>query len=131
MDYTVIIQAVVTLIVALISYFVIPWLKANKTQKQIDTWAFWVDVAVAAAEQIFKSDQWSEKKQYVVNYLKDKGITYDSATVNNMIESAVLKLHAQLKEGTGDDTKSNDTTNTNAEVSPAPTDTTDSVVSTQ
>ena len=96
MDITKLIMAVITLLLAIITTFVIPWVKANKTQTQLDTWNMWVRIAVAAAEQIFTSDQWTEKKQYVLNYLNSKGIKYDSATVNNMIESAVLELHAAL-----------------------------------
>ena len=96
MDITKLIMAVITLLLAIITTFVIPWVKANKTQTQLATWNMWVKIAVTAAEQIFTSDQWAEKKQYVLNYLNSKGIKYDSATVNNMIESAVLELHAAL-----------------------------------
>lgn len=96
MDITKLVMAVITLLLAIVTTFVIPWIKANKTQTQLDTWNMWVRIAVAAAEQIFTSDQWAEKKQYVLNYLNSKGIKYDSATVNNMIESAVLELHAAL-----------------------------------
>lgn len=96
MDITKLIVAVLTLLLAIVTTFVIPWIKANKTQTQLNTWNMWVRIAVTAAEQIFTSDQWTEKKQYVLDYLNSKGIKYDSATVNNMIESAVLELHAAL-----------------------------------
>lgn len=96
MDITKLIVAVVTLLLTIITTFVIPWIRAHKTQTQLDTWAMWVKIAVMAAEQIFTSDQWAEKKQYVLSYLNSKDIKYDSATVNNMIEAAVLELHASL-----------------------------------
>ena len=102
MDYTKIFEAVIMLILAIVTTFVIPWLKANYTQKQLDTWMMWVRIAVTAAEQLFTAEQWSEKKQYVVTYLKDRGIKYNEATINNMIEAAVLELHLYMKEGNSD-----------------------------
>lgn len=98
MDYTKLIEAVVMLILAIVTTFVIPWLKANYTQKQLDTWMMWVRIAVTAAEQLFTAEQWSEKKQYVVAYLKDRGIKYNEATINNMIEAAVLELHMSMNK---------------------------------
>ena len=96
MDITNILVAVIMLLLASITTFVIPWIRTHNTQAQLNTWAMWVKIAVMASEQIFTSDQWAEKKQYVLNYLNSKGIKYDSDTVNNMIESAVLELHATL-----------------------------------
>lgn len=96
MDITNILVAMIMLLLASITTFVIPWIRVHNTQAQLNTWVMWVKIAVMAAEQIFTSDQWAEKKQYVVNYLSSKGIKYDSDTVNNMIESAVLELHATL-----------------------------------
>ena len=104
MDYTKIFEAVIMLILAIVTTFVIPWLKANYTQKQLDTWMMWVRIAVTAAEQLFTTEQWSEKKQYVVTYLKDRGIKYNETTINNMIEAAVLELHLYMKEGNSDAT---------------------------
>lgn len=98
MDYTKLIEAVIMLIMALLTTFVIPWLKTKYTQNQLETWMRWVKIAVTAAEQIYTPDQWSEKKQYVVTYLKDQGIKYNEATINNMIEAAVLELHMSLKK---------------------------------
>ena len=104
MDITNILVAVIMLLLASITTFVIPWLRTHNTQAQLNTWAMWVKIAVMAADQIFTSDQWAEKKQYVLNYLNSKGIKYDSDTVNNMIESAVLELHAILtKEKTNNE----------------------------
>lgn len=83
---------------AILTTFVIPWLKTKYTQNQLETWMRWVKIAVTAAEQIYTAEQWSEKKQYVVTYLKDQGIKYNEATINNMIEAAVLELHMSMNK---------------------------------
>lgn len=112
MDITNILVAVIMLLLASITTFVIPWIKTHNTQAQLNTWAMWVKIAVMAAEQIFTSDQWAEKKQYVLNYLNSKGIKYDSDTVNNMIESAVLELHATLTKEKTDNEECDHTAST-------------------
>ena len=98
MDYTKIIEAAILLIAALVTTYVIPWLKSRYTHQQLETWMYWVKIAVAAAEQIYTAAQGSTKKQYVVAYLKERGIKYNESTINNMIEAAVLELHAALKK---------------------------------
>jgi len=53
----------------------------------------WVNVAVAAAEQLFRESGAGEKKKlYVLGFLQSKGFTYDSDTIDVMIEAAVLGL---------------------------------------
>jgi len=53
----------------------------------------WVNVAVSAAEQLFREPgAGAEKKQFVQEFLESKGYTYDSAAVDLMIEAAVLNL---------------------------------------
>lgn len=55
-----------------------------------------VDVAVAAADQLFASDAGKEKKAYVVAYFASHGVKFDADTVDKMIEASVLNLHASL-----------------------------------
>lgn len=97
MDYTKIIGAVITLAVALITTFLIPWLKEKKGTEKLVKWQKYVDIAVQAAEQLYDVTQGEAKKAYVLKYLSDKGITFDVETVENMIESAVLLLHAEIR----------------------------------
>lgn len=99
MDLTNIIGAVITLIVALLTTFIIPWLKEKYGAAKLQKWQSYVDIAVQAAEQLFDASQGEEKKAYVLQYLATKGIKFDAETVDKMIESAVLLLHAALKEG--------------------------------
>lgn len=103
MDYTEIIKAIIALITALVSAFFIPWLKAKidaETLKKVSTY---VDIAVSAAEQIYAAVDGDAKKSYVLRYLADKGIQFDSETIDNLIEASVLKLHHELYGGASND----------------------------
>jgi hypothetical protein len=100
-DLTPIINGVIALIAALITTFLIPWIKTKTTASKLKQWVDTAKIAVQAAEMIFNGvGRGEEKKAYVKAYLEERGITYDEETVNNIIESAVLELQRELtKEG--------------------------------
>ena len=99
MDYTKIILAVIALINAVLTTFLIPWLKKKTDAEELKKWQTYVDIAVKAADQLFKSDEGMAKKAYVQHYLAEKGIKYDADTVDKMIESAVLFQFAPPRGG--------------------------------
>lgn len=101
-DITTIIEAVIVLIVALISAFVIPWLKTKIGANKMNDFLKWVDIAVAAAEQLYNSTEGSKKKYYVESFLQNKGYSVNSAELDVAIEGAVRKLHAELYGSTKD-----------------------------
>jgi len=91
-DITKIIEAVAVLIAAVMSAFVIPLIKSKTTegqQKQINEW---VKIAVVAAEQLRNSGKIKDKKEYVLEFLADNGITVEEESVNALIEAAVYQL---------------------------------------
>lgn len=96
-DLTPVVNAVITLAAALITAFVIPWLKRNTSAKDREEFLKWVEIAVAAAEQLFYATQGTEKKKFVVQFLNDKGFTFSEEEVNTAIEGAVLRLHRDLE----------------------------------
>ena len=52
-----------------------------------------MNVAVEAAEMIYVgSGRGQEKKEYVLDFLNNKGFTLNIAEIENLIEAAVLKL---------------------------------------
>jgi len=70
-----------------------------------------VKIAVSAAEQIYNgSGRGPEKKAYVLEWLKQRGITVDEAKLDAMIESAVYELKSgvlavgELSTSGGDET---------------------------
>lgn len=99
-DVTLIIEAIISLCAALISAFLIPWVKKKIGAEKMTEFLRWVEIGVAAAEQVYASEATQEKKEYVLDFLDEKGIVYDTWAVDAAIEAAVIKLHAQLY-GTG------------------------------
>lgn len=95
-DITAIINAVIALIAAVISAFVIPWIKSKTTSQQREDLIAWVKIAVAAAEQIYKGDKrGEEKKQYVLDFLTKNGFSVNEDSVNAAIEAAVKQLNSE------------------------------------
>lgn len=92
-NITPIIEAVFLLIAAVITAIVIPYIKSKTTAQQQAEINAWVKIAVTAAEQIYNgSGRGAEKKAYVLNWLKQHGVTVDEAKLDAMIESAVYEL---------------------------------------
>lgn len=94
-DLTQIILAIITLIGGIIARYVIPWIKNKLTDHQYDALTTLVRVGVFAAEQIFTSDQWKEKKQYVVDLLMENGYKVDTTAVDALIEATVRELRIE------------------------------------
>ena len=92
-DLTSIANAVIALIAAIITAFVIPWIRSKTTATQFEKIKMWVTVAVEAAEQLYTgSGRGAEKKAYVVEFLNNKGFKIDAETLDNLIEAAVFDL---------------------------------------
>lgn len=92
-DITPIIEAIAALIAALITAFLIPYIKSKTTAQQQAEINAWVRIAVAAAEQIYTgSGRGQEKKAYVLNWLREHGVTVDEDKLDAMIEAAVYDL---------------------------------------
>ena len=96
MDYTQIISAVLALISALISAFLIPWLKTKIDANKLQTIKTYVEIGVKAAEQLYAATDGEEKKAYVINFLAEHGIRFDVSTIDQLIEAAVLQLPHEL-----------------------------------
>lgn len=89
-DITPIVNAVIMLAAALITTFLVPWIKGKVDEQNLNKMLRWVEIAVEAAEQIYKESGMGEKKkQYVLNFLKSKGYAIDTESVDAMIESVV------------------------------------------
>lgn len=95
-DLTPIVNAVIALIAAIITTFLIPWIKGKIDAAKLAQIVEWVGIAVRAAEQIYnESGMGEKKKQYVLNFLADKGFTLDPNSINAMIEAAVKNLNIE------------------------------------
>lgn len=95
-DLTPIVNAVITLIAAIVTTFLIPWIKSKIDAAKLAQIVEWVGIAVRAAEQIYnESGMGEKKKQYVLDFLEDKGFTLDPNSINAMIEAAVKNLNIE------------------------------------
>ena len=95
-DLTPIVNAVITLIAAIITTFLIPWIKSKIDAAKLAQIVEWVGIAVRAAEQIYnESGMGEKKKQYVLDFLASKGFTLDPDSINAMIEAAVKELNIE------------------------------------
>lgn len=95
-DLTPIVNAVIALIAAIITTFLIPWIKSKIDAAKLAQIVEWVGIAVRAAEQIYnESGMGEKKKQYVLDFLADKGFTIDPNSINAMIEAAVKNLNIE------------------------------------
>lgn len=97
-DYTLLFEGVLTILFALVTMYVIPWIKTKVSAEELTEIIKRVKIAVQAAEMIYKESGMGEaKKAYVRTFLEDKGIRYDERQIDSMIESAVLELKGQFK----------------------------------
>jgi hypothetical protein len=93
MNITPIIEAVITLIAAIITAVVVPYIRSKTTVQQQEALVSLIKIVVAAAEQIYSGiGRGAEKKEYVMEWLQSHGVTVDAAKLDAMIESAVYQL---------------------------------------
>ena len=96
-DLTPIIQAIIALLAAIITYKLVPWIKAKTTNEQQVMLEAAVRTLVFAAEQIYGAGNGREKMLYVIEKLKENGFT---ASVDD-IEATVYKyLNGNKNNGT-------------------------------
>lgn len=95
-NITPIVEAVIALCTAILTAVLIPWLRARYGNTTFNKLLAWVEVAVAAAEQIYTAADGELKKQYVLSFLKQKGFHVEETELDYAIEAAVLRLHSEL-----------------------------------
>jgi len=103
-DLTQIIMAVITLLFGLLIRYVIPSIKAKTNAEQMELIRAAVKSAVYAVEQLYKSKPGQEKKQMVIDFLKEQGYIIDDEQIENninyLIEEFVKELNIEQKEHT-------------------------------
>ena len=95
-----VLKIVVSVCAALVTVYLIPYIKTFKEDKRYASLVEMVEVAVKAAEQTIGSGQGAYKKSEVVDFvsrwMKDAGIDISQEQLSTLIESAV---YAMKKEG--------------------------------
>lgn len=93
---TIISRIIIPVCGAIITYFIVPWLKAKTGEEKFRTIMSWVYRAVDAAEQIFPAGDNGSKYGYAVEFIKEQakkvGIELTDNEIRTLIESAVSML---------------------------------------
>ena len=92
-----VILALIPVLGAIVTYFVVPYIKTVIGNEKLAQYKEWVALAVKCAEMIFtEKGMGSSKKEYVVNFLNDllnsKKVVITEEQLNVLIEAAVLEL---------------------------------------
>lgn len=90
---TKIVEAVVTILLALVSAYVIPWIKNRVGEDKYNLLVSFAETVVRSAEKIFTPEQWEQKKEYAVDMVLEKsnslGLKIGIDEINAIIEGAV------------------------------------------
>ena len=97
MDITSILEAVIALTAAVITAFLLPWLSGKTTAQEREDLLGWVDIAVAAAQQLYHQCSGQQRLDYALSVLEERGFNVEEGAVVDAVEAAVLKLHQQLE----------------------------------
>lgn len=106
-DLTPIIQAVIALLAAIITYKLVPWIKSRTTASQQAIMLATVKTLVFAAEQIYGSGFGHEKLEYVKQELEKRGFTVDDSAIEAAVAEYLnyIPVIAPVVEESKDDGK--------------------------
>lgn len=89
-NLTPILQALIGLLAALVTYRLIPWIKAKTTNEQQIYIRALVKAGVYAAEQIYKADGMGRyKMEYVKEFLQDHGYDVDVTEIEAAVSEYI------------------------------------------
>ena len=97
-----IILAVIPVLGTILTVYIVPYIKAKIGTENLSKYEYWVNIAVKAAEMLWKeTGHGSDKKQYVVDFMNNmfnsKKIIITEEQINLLIESAVKQLKIEEK----------------------------------
>ena len=92
-----ILVACIPVLGAILTYFVVPFIKASINEKHLIQYKQWCELAVRCAEMVIKeSGRGEDKKEYVTNFLNDlfnkNKIIITEEQLNVLIESCVKMM---------------------------------------
>ena len=97
MDWKPIIDAAIALLVAIITYFVVPFIKSKTNESQQQTLEYWIKAAVRYAEQMYKDKEkmGALKKEEVLAFLDKLGLLDEDnkEMIDKKIEAEVYSLN--------------------------------------
>lgn len=92
-----IVSSVLTILVAIITSVIIPWIKTKITAEQMELLERYTEYAVRCAEQIYTPEEWQDKKVFVMDYITEiindrlkLSLTYED--INTLVEGIVNEV---------------------------------------
>ncbi len=91
-DLTEILQAVISLAAALITAYLIPWIRAKTGAEERAKIRAAIEVAVYGAEKLYGAGHGAEKFACAQEWLKARGFDVDPDTLKMEIDAAIIKM---------------------------------------
>lgn len=92
-----VVSSILTILVAIITSVIIPWIKAKITAEQMEQIKKYTEYAVRCAEQIYSPEEWQDKKAWVMDYITELinerlhlSLTYED--INTLVEGVVNEV---------------------------------------
>ena len=95
-DFTPLVEALITLAVTAITVFLIPWLRERYGTEKLAKAQGWVQVAVLAAEKLYGAGKGDEKLTYVEAFLASHKIKLDTDALKAMVNAEIKKMETGL-----------------------------------
>lgn len=91
-DLTPLLQAVISLAAALVTVYLIPWIKAKTTAEEQAKIRAAIQIAVYGAEKMYGAGQGPEKFRYAQEWLRSQGFDLDIGTLKMEIDAAIKEM---------------------------------------
>ena len=95
-DFTPLVEALITLAVTAITVFLIPWLRERYGTEKLAKAQGWVQVAVLAAEKLYGAGKGDEKLAYVENFLEEHNIILDMDALRVLVNAEIKKMESTV-----------------------------------
>lgn len=101
-DFTPLVEALITLAVTAITVFLIPWLRERYGTEKLAKAQGWVQVAVLAAEKLYGAGKGDEKLAYVENFLEEHNIILDMDALRVLVNAEIKKMESMVLPAAGE-----------------------------
>ena len=93
-DYTAVILAIISVIGAILTKVLVPYLKSKIDEQKLSEIKFWVDIAVIAVEKAFETEpgMGEVKKYQVMDFIKKLNLPVTEEQLEILIDAVVEEL---------------------------------------
>lgn len=91
-DFTPLVEAIITLATMAITVFLVPWLKERYGLEKLEKAKNWVQIAVYAAEKLYGAGNGDQKLAYAERVLAEHKIKLDMNTIKALVDAEIKKM---------------------------------------